>query len=324
MSEPLVSVLVPSFNAGPWIAAALESALVQTWRNLEVIVVDDGSADDTATVAARFADRGVRVITQPNRGASAARNRGLAEAHGDYVQFLDADDVLDAAKIEIQLNALRRRDPVKVASCAWTRFTGDPAGASFRPLYGWRDMTPFEFLYESALERGTFPPIAWLVPRPLCDAAGPWDEQLSRNDDGEYFARVLARSSGMVFCEEARAYYRSNIPTSYATRFSLEAARSDLRAWNSIAATILSLENSPRAHRAVATGYLRLQVCYYGHFPEIVREARRLEREHGRGDYRFEGGLPFHLARAFLGWRAAVRLRGLKAELLQGRRAPQR
>ena len=314
MSVPLVSVLIPAFNAAPWISAAAESALTQTWRRLEVIVVDDGSTDDTARITRAIPDPRMKVMTQPNRGASAARNRALAEAHGDYVQFLDADDLLDAAKIEVQLRALQR-DPTKVASGAWARFTSDRRQASFRPLYGWRDMTAFEFLYESALERGTFPPIAWLVPRGLCDAAGPWDEHLSMNDDGEYFARVLARSSGIVFCEEAKAYYRSRNPTSYGSRVSLDSARSDMRAWRAIAATILALEDSPRSHRAVATGYQRLQVRYDGLFPAVVDEARRLQRGHGKGAYRFEGGIPFQVARVLLGWRVALRLRRLKAQL---------
>lgn len=315
MKAPLVSIVVPAFNAERCLRATLESALAQTWPSTEVIVVDDGSSDGTPAVAAGFATRGVRLLCQPNRGASAARNLALAAARGDYVQFLDADDLVAPDKIEIQLRALQHVGAGKLASCAWARFTNDPSEARFVPMYGFQDLSPYEFLYESAMERGTFPPVAWLVPRRLCDAAGPWDDRLSVNDDGEYFARVLAQSSGIVFCGNARAYYRSNDLASYSNRFSLAAARSEMLAWRSIAATILALEDSPRSHKAVATGYQRLQVRYYGHFPEIVEEAERLEREHGKGAYRFEGGLPFHLVRALFGWRAAIRLRQLKTRL---------
>src|SRR6185503_8183759 len=80
MTEPCVSILIPCHNAEPWIAATIESALAQTWPNTEIIVVDDGSTDDSAAIASRSIDRGVRVVMQSNRGASAARNAGLAQA----------------------------------------------------------------------------------------------------------------------------------------------------------------------------------------------------------------------------------------------------
>src|SRR5512132_248706 len=101
--KPLVSVIVPAYNAGSTIAEAVESALAQTYRPLEVVVVDDGSTDDTAEVVAeRFEDR-VHIISAPHRGRGAARNTGLATARGAYIQFLDADDVLAPAKIATQV-----------------------------------------------------------------------------------------------------------------------------------------------------------------------------------------------------------------------------
>ncbi len=316
MNHPLVSVLVPVHNAARWLADTLQSALAQTWQPIEIIVVDDGSTDESIEIAGRFTWReNVTLMRQANRGAAAARNVALAHARGEYIQYLDADDLLAPDKIAIQVKALRQGTPGKVASCAWDRFTHDPAEAAFSSGPDWHDQSGFQFLYDSALERGTFPPIAWLVPRWLCNAAGPWDERLSVNDDGEYFARVLARSSGIVFCGSARAYYRSNLPGSYSRRSSIDAARSELWAWTSIAGTLLALEDSPRVHHAVATGYQRIQATYYPRFPEIVAEAGRLERAHGRGAHRFEGGALFRVARHVFGWRAALRLRAMKADL---------
>jgi glycosyltransferase involved in cell wall biosynthesis len=92
-SVPQVSVLIPCFNAEPFISETLESVLSQTWPNIEVVVVDDGSQDLSAQVIERYESRGVRLVRQPNRGAGAARNTALDASSGSFVQFRDADDL---------------------------------------------------------------------------------------------------------------------------------------------------------------------------------------------------------------------------------------
>src|SRR4051812_14036077 len=94
MSAPLVSILIPCRNAEPWLAATLESALAQTHPATEIILVDDGSTDGSLELAHSFAARGVRIATQANAGASAARNHAFRESRGEFIQFLDADDLI--------------------------------------------------------------------------------------------------------------------------------------------------------------------------------------------------------------------------------------
>ncbi|MEX2288088.1 MAG: glycosyltransferase family 2 protein [Planctomycetaceae bacterium] len=102
-SQPVtVSVVIPCFNAATYIHEAISSALNQTYRPLEVLVIDDGSTDESAEVAASFGEP-VRVIQQPNQGESVARNRGIDEARGDWIAFLDADDVWKPEKLERQI-----------------------------------------------------------------------------------------------------------------------------------------------------------------------------------------------------------------------------
>src|SRR5437868_14667996 len=101
--KPLVSILIPAYNAGPWIGDTIRSALDQTWPRKEIIVVDDGSGDQTLQVARQFASKNVSVVTQENQGASAARNRALSLSRGDYIQWLDADDLLSPNKIAKQM-----------------------------------------------------------------------------------------------------------------------------------------------------------------------------------------------------------------------------
>jgi glycosyltransferase involved in cell wall biosynthesis len=98
----LVSILIPCFNAERWVAQAIESALSQTWPEKEVVVVDDGSTDASLTIIKAFGDR-IRWVSGPNRGSNVARNRLLELAHGEWLQYLDADDYLLPEKIARQM-----------------------------------------------------------------------------------------------------------------------------------------------------------------------------------------------------------------------------
>ena len=111
-----VSLVIATFNHARVLAEAIDSALSQTLDPVEVVVVDDGSTDDTPTVLARYAAR-IRVLRQPNRGLAAARNAGLAATRGSYVAFLDADDVLAPTKLAEQVAVLERAPTVGWTYC---------------------------------------------------------------------------------------------------------------------------------------------------------------------------------------------------------------
>src|SRR5215470_11464279 len=108
--KPLISIIIPAFNAEEWVADAIESAVAQTWPRKEIIVVNDGSTDRTGEVARSFASQNVKVVSRENQGAAATRNHLYELSHGDYIQWLDADDLLAPDKVEKQLAALRETD----------------------------------------------------------------------------------------------------------------------------------------------------------------------------------------------------------------------
>src|ERR1700688_2815435 len=107
MSVPKVSVLIPCYNAEKYVGETLESVFRQTWPELEVIVVDDGSTDGSAAVVRSFARPNLRLIQQANRGQTGALNVCCSQATGDFVQYLDADDLIDPDKIALQVERLR-------------------------------------------------------------------------------------------------------------------------------------------------------------------------------------------------------------------------
>src|SRR5207247_9979140 len=144
---PLVSILIPAYNAERWIAETMQSALGQTWPNKEIIVFDDGSTDQTVRVAQQFASKIVSIVSQKNQGAAAARNKAFELCQGDYVQWLDADDLLSRDKIACQMEIVERYGSKRtLLSSAWGYFMYRPAKAKFIPTPLWCDLSPTEWL----------------------------------------------------------------------------------------------------------------------------------------------------------------------------------
>jgi glycosyltransferase involved in cell wall biosynthesis len=173
-------------------------------------VVDDGSKDQTLAISKLYESKGVRVVTQSNQGVAIARNKAFSLAQGDYIQWLDADDVLDPHKVERHArkvqNGLSKRT---LLSGAWGYFIYRKRKARFTPTLLWNDLSPVEWLLQKMGSNLHMQTDNWLVSRELTKAAGPWDSRLWRDNDGEYFCRVILASDGIHFVPEAKSYYRS-------------------------------------------------------------------------------------------------------------------
>ena len=139
---PLVSILIPAYNAENWIKDAAKSALDQTWSKKEIIIVDDGSSDNTLHIAREFESESVKVITQANMGASAARNKALSLAQGDYIQWLDADDLLAPNKISQQLKMRHKEGSARILfSSAWCKMFFRLKKAKMATNLLWKDLS---------------------------------------------------------------------------------------------------------------------------------------------------------------------------------------
>lgn len=207
--KPLVSILIPAYNSEEWIADTIQSAIGQTWARKEIIVVDDGSKDRTAEVARRFVSNEVVVVSTKNQGAAAARNHALSLSQGDYIQWLDADDLLAADKVERQLAALQESDSRKILlSSPWAFFNYRTSRARFVPTLLSQDLSAVEWLLRKMGNNLHMQTATWLTSRELSDAAGPWDTRMVSDDDGEYFCRVLLASEGTRFVPETGVFYR--------------------------------------------------------------------------------------------------------------------
>ena len=307
----LVSILIPAFNEERWIGRAIESALAQTWPHTEVIVVDDGSTDATARVASRAGSSRVKVETRPHLGAAAARNAAFRLSQGDYIQWLDADDLLAPDKIEQQMAAIGARPSARtLLSGAWGSFMYSPAHARFRPTALWCDLPPELWLLRKMESNLYMQTATWLVTRFLTEAAGPWDERLSTDDDGEYFCRVLMNSDTVRFVPHARVFYR--MPD--ATRLSaigLSAARMDslFRSTQLHIAYLRSFEDSDMTRHACLMYLQRQLVNISPERRDIFEQAHQLAVDLGG---RLQVPRPpwkYAVVGAVLGQRAAHRAR---------------
>lgn len=316
MSEPLVSILIPAFNAARSLPAALDSALAQTHPHLEIIVVDDGSTDETPAILADYRARhAIQVITQSNRGQSAALNRAFAAARGAYCKFFDADDILAPAAVSLQVAALASRPPGRLAYGAWARFHRDPGEAVFTPRPGWHNSdSPTDWICETWRDTEPMYQCAlWLIPRDLILRAGGWDERLTLINDLEFFTRLVLASSGIVHTPGARLYYRSGLPGSVSQRASRRAIES---AWLSTSASVralLAAEDSRRTRHAAADMLQAFVFAYYPAAPDLMSLALAEVRRFGGSALQPQGGRGFHLIRRLFGWRAALRIRRLPA-----------
>ena len=201
---PGVSVVIPARDAARWIAATLDAVAAQTHQGWEVVVVDDGSSDETAAIVTRRAagDSRIRLVPGPGRGVSAARNVGLGEARGPLLLFLDADDLVRPRHLELLAAALDREPAAVAAHCGWARLT--PRGALTDEVQGARagDLYP-EFAHHCL-----FPIHACLARADAVREVGGFDESLVTCEDWDLWVRLTRLGRPFAGVDEVLALYR--------------------------------------------------------------------------------------------------------------------
>jgi GT2 family glycosyltransferase len=220
-----VSVVIPCFNAARWIGETLESVFEQGLAECEVIVVDDGSTDDSAQVVSE-SFRSVRLVRTANGGASRARNIGTRVARGNFIQYLDADDVLARGKLQTQLHALTDSN-ADVAYGDWCAQDPGP-GRGFVPgrLVARRIQGDTDI---ALLTDFWCPPAAYLFGRAIVERAGGWDEQQSVIEDVRFVLTCALHGARFVYCPGVAAGHRVHLTDSLSTRDPVAFTRGCLR-----------------------------------------------------------------------------------------------
>jgi glycosyltransferase involved in cell wall biosynthesis len=206
IARPLVSVIIPTYNAGSFIETSIDSVLAQTLGDFELIVVDDGSTDDTAVRLARYGSR-IRQLTQPNRGVSRARNRGIQEAQGRWVAFLDADDAWKPTKLARQVELLAGQTLHLACHTAVWLADEHLHEVELQRHHGSHDITPDNLVLYGNLVLGGGSSL--LCDRECLVALGGFDEELSLCADWEMWVRLAGRSRFDYVDEPLVVYRRS-------------------------------------------------------------------------------------------------------------------
>lgn len=203
---PRVSVIIPAYNYARFLPESIESALTQTFHDLEIIVVDDGSTDDTLEVARGYEGK-IRYHRQANRGISAARNAGCRMASGEFFAFLDADDIWDPEKISRQVEVFKASPKTSLVS-TYLRFI-DSEG---KPLHGQKpSVVPGETL-KDIIYRGSAAPSTFMVRRSCFESVSGFDESLMAMEDLDFCLRV-ARKHVIRHIPENLGAYRVHGPS---------------------------------------------------------------------------------------------------------------
>jgi glycosyltransferase involved in cell wall biosynthesis len=324
--SPIVSVIIPAYNAENYILNTLNSVLVQTYKNIEIIIIDDGSTDNTLKLIQPYESEKIKIITQKNLGASAARNNGIKCASGKYIQFLDADDLINNVKIEYQVKLLILNAD-HLSLCHTVHFNNEADPFLIPINHEWFSEgsdNPVDFLiklYGGGLVGsgygGMIQPNAWLTPKKIIDEIGFWNEMKNPDDDGEFFCRALLASKGVVYSFESINYYRK-----FKTNLNLSAQNGYEHSLNLLISTELKakylLEKTDDFRAKIALSRLFWEnafdfyLIYNDLFLRAKQNALKLAPDLKYNNY--HTGIPHYLSK-IIGWKAVKMLKKIKSRL---------
>ena len=215
--KPLVSIIIPTYNRSKYLRETLLSVIGQSFNNWECIVVDDGSQDETTVLMASVMSSETRIkyYKRPidkQKGANSCRNYGFNLSQGEFIQYLDDDDLLETNKLAIQLTSLENTNNDALATCRWSYFKNKPGDISEQDQVVYNSYENIELFIDAlALSGGFLPPHSYLIPRNLINRAGEWNECLMINQDGEFMSRIFTKIKRVIFSENTSVFYRKEI-----------------------------------------------------------------------------------------------------------------
>lgn len=309
----LVSIIIPVHNKAAYIKETLNSAVNQIYPNTEIILVDDGSSDGSLGILKEYSEKypdKVLLIHQENKGVSSATNTGIQVSKGEYIQFLDADDLLSSDKIANQIRLLEGQSEPTLATCEWQMFHDDPQNSYSIPYGVFRDFeSGLDLLLRFWNHQEMMQPAAYLTHRSLIEKAGPWDESFIINQDGEFFARVLAHADNVCYEPNGKVFYRTPGETNVSQQKSERAMNSLLDSYRCYEREVLKFEDSERIRIALKKVYQKFIYDVFPQFPHLVRDAEVYIKNLGVSQNTYIGGPKFQMLSKVFGFKNALKLK---------------
>ncbi|XMO86578.1 glycosyltransferase family 2 protein [Algibacter sp. AS12] len=279
--QPLVSIIIPTYNRAHVINETLNSVLAQTYSNWECIVVDDGSTDTTSNLLAEYCDKDLRITyySRPknrNKGANACRNFGFEISKGKYIQWLDSDDLMLPNKLEAQVSLLNEKTFALITS-TWGRFIDS------KKLEAYPDFESFnnfdsrkDFLNALTISKGYFPIHAYLMSKNLVLKTGGWDENLIVNQDGDFMSRIFKNVNKFYCAKNTAVYYRHTNGNSTSVYGNIEKAEAAIQIWHKISNRLRNESksfvffNKKLLYKNIKKTYPNLIIKYKHFFKDVI------------------------------------------------------
>ncbi|MFN3802198.1 glycosyltransferase family 2 protein [Belliella pelovolcani] len=311
--DPLVSIIIPVYNKTSYIKETLESALAQTYLNTEIILVDDGSSDGSFEILQEYYEKypdKIVLIDQENQGVSAATNKGIQAARGEYIQFLDADDLLTSDKIANQIKLLDAHSFSTITSCEWKIFKDNLKQAESMPFGVFQDFNSgLDLIIQFWNHQEMMAISSYLTHRSLIEKAGPWDESLTINQDGEFFTRVLLHADKVVYDSEGKVFYRTPGESNVSQQKTEKAMKSLIESYRCYEREVLKFEDSQRVRIALKKVYQKFIYDVFPQYPHLIKAAESHIKNLGIPQKTYIGGPKFQMVSKLIGFKNAVRLK---------------
>lgn len=312
-NKPLVSVIITLYNTENYIEEALNSILNQDYKNLEIIVVNDGSTDGGAAIveAAAKHDNRIKIFHKDNGGQCEASNYGFLKSSGEYIKFFDGDDILSAGTVKAQVSALVGKTELEGSFIDYIRFYNDNLSTAnqneLRKLINY-DCRPIEYIKFHGTPQ-MYSNAIWLFHRKVFDIAGLWNETLSVNNDGEFFPRILKHLTRLYYAPDCKLYYRTNFKSgSLSQQTSLQSVESAFNSVELMAGYIRSMEQSEVIEKIIALSYANVLWMSYPYYPKLTRmvELKLLNFNPSYYNQREKG--IYGIFKKLFGWKLAKRI----------------
>lgn len=314
MNEPKVSILIPLYNSNEYIADTIDSCLNQTYENIEIIIIDDGSTDSGLSIARQYENNypNVKVEAQKNSGAPVARNRAFELSTGVYIQYIDADDLLHLDKIKLQMEVLKNEDDKSVAFGKYGYFEEDIENIDWKDILVNKSYNSSKkFLLDLWESGNSVIPHMWLVPRKLIEESEGWDESLVKNQDGEFFARVVSSADKVLFVKNSIGYYRRDNKNSISRQVSKNALQASLQSFETYCELVKDDMDNPAVRRTLAYIYSKYLYNVYPVHKDLIEKTEEKLKYLGFNRPIIKYGQRYYYWSKIIGVYGVIRLRKL-------------
>ncbi len=290
--KEIVSIIIPTFNRKTLLSETLKSVANQSYQNWECIVIDDGSTDETEDYMNEFCEKNpkFKFFKRPEsvrKGASSCRNFGIESSKGEFLQFLDSDDLLGKTKLEEQMKLLKNEKEDTLMTCKWGFFSDE------RDLYrrfkfeykSYKNLSPGHRLLDVFGKNKEFFPLhVYLFPKKIIKKSGLWNEELSNNDDAEFFMRVLFSVSHICFAPNAEVFYRLHPGEKLSDLHSKKKFEDAIRSWELMEVYLKNKTKGKFGSQFIRSGKLMVHTRAIKKCPDIIEEHYKF----------FKSVIPFH------------------------------